>query len=114
MLCAFQNPHVRMAWNTYMHVDCQNLIVNKAQYTRKREDTVFKTKYCSYTCTLILYIYSNGHQYATWQYEHMPHKSMVNRLIRTKLSAEAQWWIVGIDWNQNVLCSIPIFVGFHT
>ena len=47
MLCAFQNPHVRMALNTYMHVECQNLIVNKAQYSRKREDTVFKTKYCS-------------------------------------------------------------------
>ena len=22
VLCAFQNPHVRMAWNTYMHVEC--------------------------------------------------------------------------------------------
>ena len=61
-------------------------------------------------------IYSKGHEYAPWQYERMPHKqSMVNRLIRTKLSAEAKWWIVGIDRKQiNVLCSIPIFVGFCT
>ena len=44
----------------------------------------------------------------------MPHKSMVNRLIRTKLSAEAQWWIVGIDRKQSVLCSIPIFAGFRS
>ena len=90
MLCAFKNPDVRMAWNTYMHVECQNPIVYKAQYTRKREDTVFKTKYCS------SYLYSNfvkemgnmkfsvylehskGHEYAPWQYEHMPNKSMVN------------------------------------
>ena len=43
------------------------------------------------------HIYSKGHEYAPWQYERMPHKSMVNRSIRTKLSEEAQWWIVGID-----------------
>ena len=60
------------------------------------------------------HICSKGHKYAQWQYERMPHKSMVNRLIRTKLSAEAQLWIVGIDRKQNVLCSIPIFVGFRT
>ena len=53
MLRAFQNPHVRMVWNTYMHVECQNLIVYKAQYTSKREDTVFKTKYYS------SYLYTN-------------------------------------------------------
>ena len=76
MLCAFQNLHVRMAWNMYMHVDCQNLTVYKAQYTRKGEDTVFKTKYCS------SYLYTNS--------------------------------FVGIDRNQNVLRSIPIFVGFRT
>ena len=58
--------------------------------------------------------YSKSHEYATWQYVRMPHKSMVNRLIRTKFSAEAQWLIVGIDRKQNVLCSIPIFVGFRT
>ena len=45
MLCAFQNPNVRMACNMYMHVECLNLI--KTQYSGKREDTVFKTKYCS-------------------------------------------------------------------
>ena len=60
------------------------------------------------------HIYSKGHEYAPWQYERMPHKSMVNRLIRTKLSAEAQWWIVGIDRKQSVLCSIPLFAGFFT
>ena len=60
------------------------------------------------------HIYIKGHEYAPWQYERMPHKSMVNRLIRTKLSAEAQWWIVGIDRKQSVLCSIPIFAGFRT
>ena len=53
VLCAFQNPHVRMAWNTYMHVECQNLIVYKAQCTRKREEAVFKTKYCN------SYLYTN-------------------------------------------------------
>ena len=26
-------------------------------------------------------IYSKGHEYAPWQYERMPHKLMVNRLI---------------------------------
>ena len=57
---------------------------------------------------------SKGHEYAPWQYELMPHKSMVNKLIITKLSAEAWWWIVGIDRKQNVLCSIPMFVGFRT
>ena len=60
------------------------------------------------------HIYSKGHECAPWQYERMPHKSMVNKLIRTKLSAEAQWLIVGIDLKQSVLCSIPIFVGFCT
>ena len=79
MLCAFQNPHVRMVWNTYMHVECQNLIVYKAQYTSKREDTVFKTKYySSYLYTNFVsemghmkfsvyfgtQIYSKGHEYA--------------------------------------------------
>ena len=59
-------------------------------------------------------IYSKGHEYAPWQYERMPHKSMVNRLIRRKLNAEAKWWIVGIDRKQNPLCSIPIPVGFRT
>ena len=66
----------------YMHVECQNLIVYKAQYTRKREDTVFKTKYCSsylYTNWVIFcvrngsyevfslfrnHINSKGHEYA--------------------------------------------------
>ena len=60
------------------------------------------------------HIYSKVDEYAPWQYERMPHKSMVNRLIRTKLSAEAQFWIVGIDRKQSVLCSIPIFAGFRT
>ena len=88
----------------YMHVECRNLIVCKAQYTRKREDTVFKTKYCSsYVYTNFVYemghmkfsvyfgthIYIKGHEYASWQYERMSHKSMVNRSIRTNLSAEA-------------------------
>ena len=59
-------------------------------------------------------MYSKGHEYAPWQYERMPHKSMVNRLIRTKLSTEAYGRIVGIDRKQNVLCSISIFVGFRT
>ena len=34
------------------------------------------------------HIYSKGHEYAPWQYERMPHKLMVNRLIKTTLSAE--------------------------
>ena len=87
-----------------MHVECQNLIVYKAQYTRKREDTGFKTKYCSsylYTNFVLemghmkfavyfgTHIYSKGQEYAPWQYERMSHKSKVNRLIRTQLSAEA-------------------------
>ena len=77
-----------------MHVECQNLIVYKAQYTSKREDTVFKTKYYnSYLYTNFVYdgscevfslfrdtyIHSKGHEYAPWQYERMPHKSTVNR-----------------------------------
>ena len=60
------------------------------------------------------HIHSKDHEYAPWQYERMSHKSMMNRLIITKLSAEASWWIVCIDREQNVLCSIPIFVGFRT
>ena len=60
------------------------------------------------------HIYSKGHEYAPWQYERMPHKSMVNRFIRTNLSTEAHRWIVGIGRKQNALCSIPIFVGFRT
>ena len=60
------------------------------------------------------HIYSKGHEHAPWQYDRMPHKSMVNRLIRTKLSAEAQWWIVGIDRKQSVLCSTPSLAGFRT
>ena len=60
MLCAFQNLHVRMAWNTHMHVECQNLIVYKAEYTRKREGTVFKTKYCI-SCLYTNFVSEIGH-----------------------------------------------------
>ena len=82
-----------------------SLYTYKAQYTSKREDTVFKTKYySSYLYTNFVYemghmkfsvyfgthMYSKGHEYTPWQYERMSNKSMVNRLIRTKLSAEAQ------------------------
>ena len=84
--------------------------VKTSLYTRqntleKREDTVFKTKYyISYLFTNFVQemghmkfsvyfgthnIYIKGHKYAPWQYEHMPHKSMMNRLIRTKLSTVA-------------------------
>ena len=52
-------------------------------------------------------MYSKGHGYAPWHYERMSHKSMVNRLNRTKLSAEAQWWIVGIDRKQ-----CPVFDSY--
>ena len=62
-----------------MHVECQNLIVYNAQYTRKKEDIVFKTKYCSSLVHLFCvsngsydvfsfgtHIHSKGHEYAPW------------------------------------------------
>ena len=80
-------------------------------YTRKKEDTVtvFKTKYCSsylYTnfvqemsqMKVLVYfgtnIYSNSHEYAPWQYERMPYKSMVNTLKSFKNAK---------NLNQNIL-----------
>ena len=79
MLCAFLNPFVRMAWNAYMHVECQNLVVYKVQRTRKRRILCLKQSIVVHTCTLILFkkwviyfgthIYSKGHKYAPWQYE---------------------------------------------
>ena len=86
-----------------MQVECQKIIVYKVQYTKKKEDTVFKTKYCSsylninfvlemghikFSVYFGTHIHSKGHQYAPWQYERISQKSMVNRLIITKMSTE--------------------------
>ena len=96
-------------------------------------DTVFKTKYCSsYLYTNFVYemcqmkclvyfgthIYSNGHEYAPWQYERMPKKTMVNRLIRTsgglyeltgkKMSCVRFLYSLGFVLEQNRLTSITL------